>query len=152
MKDVDVVVCGADSLTVHGFVNKVGSTMLALLCKQHDTPLLVLSDTMKCTPGSINDIIYDLHVGSNRTTQLEEKDGREITDSWCQAGILPTSACSESQMPAKKLRVRNIYFEETPYNICGCTIITEKGMLDQESLKAIICKLSDEYRKAFLNT
>ena len=152
MNEVDVVVCGADSLTGDGFINKVGSTMLALLCKQHDTPLLVLSDMLKCTAGSINDIVYGSDIGASRVIQLEEKDGQEITDSWCQAGILPTSACSENQMPAMNLHVRNIYFEETPYNTCNCTIITEKGILDQESLKAMICKISDEYRKAFLNT
>eukprot|EP00890_Picochlorum_soloecismus_P005438 jgi/Picsp_1/5896/NSC_03253-R1_initiation factor 2b related protein len=149
MNHVDVVVCGADSLTLNGFVNKVGSTMLALLCKRHDIPLLVLSDTLKCTAGSINDIIYFSHIRTDRATQLEEKDGHEITDSWCQAGILPSSACSENQLQAMNLHVRNVYFEETPYNLCRCTIITEKGILDQESLREIICKNSEDYRTAF---
>ena len=151
IKEVVIVVCGADSLALHGFVNKVGSSMLALLCKQYDIPLLVLSDTLKCTAGSIKDILFVASTRTERTIEQEEKDKREVIDSWCQAGILPSYACSGIKLPdAMNLHVRNIYFEETPYNLCRCTIITEKGILNQESLKEIINSISEEYRTAFL--
>ncbi|MFH0928998.1 MAG: S-methyl-5-thioribose-1-phosphate isomerase [Candidatus Aenigmatarchaeota archaeon] len=47
IKDVDMVIVGTDAMRKEGFVNKIGTYMLALLCKEHSKPLYVVGDTLK---------------------------------------------------------------------------------------------------------
>lgn len=47
MKDVDVVLVGADALRKNGIVNKIGTSLLALSAKQHKKPFYVAANTLK---------------------------------------------------------------------------------------------------------
>jgi translation initiation factor 2B subunit (eIF-2B alpha/beta/delta family) len=47
----DMALVGADSLTVHGVINKVGTTCLALACRHTGTPCYVVADRHKWLPA-----------------------------------------------------------------------------------------------------
>jgi len=47
----DVALVGADSITVHGVINKLGTTCLALACRHRGTPCYVVADRHKWLPA-----------------------------------------------------------------------------------------------------
>jgi translation initiation factor 2B subunit (eIF-2B alpha/beta/delta family) len=47
----DMVLVGADSITIHGVVNKLGTTSLALACRHAGLPCYVVADHHKCFPA-----------------------------------------------------------------------------------------------------
>jgi translation initiation factor eIF-2B subunit delta len=47
----DVALVGADSITVHGLINKLGTTCLALVCRHRGTPCYVVADRHKWLPA-----------------------------------------------------------------------------------------------------
>jgi len=48
--NADLVLVGADGVCPEGLVNKVGTALLATLCKEHGKPLVVLCSTSKLIP------------------------------------------------------------------------------------------------------
>ncbi|MBN2203043.1 MAG: translation initiation factor eIF-2B [Candidatus Aenigmarchaeota archaeon] len=62
--DVDMVIVGTDAMRNEGFVNKIGTYMLALLCKEHKKPLYVVGDTLK--------------LDKRKYIQIEERDPDEV--------------------------------------------------------------------------
>ena len=47
MKDVDMVVIGADALRENGFANKIGTHILAEEARKHRKPFYVVANTLK---------------------------------------------------------------------------------------------------------
>ncbi len=47
MKDVDMVIVGADALRLSGFVNKIGTHILAEEARRHKKPFYVVANTLK---------------------------------------------------------------------------------------------------------
>tara|TARA_Y100000310_G_C20606498_1_gene775760 strand:+ start:547 stop:1353 length:807 start_codon:yes stop_codon:yes gene_type:complete len=52
-KKVTKIMIGADALTKHGIINKVGSGMLAELAKKHKIPLYIIADSWKFSSSKI---------------------------------------------------------------------------------------------------
>lgn len=141
----DIALCGADSLTAHGFVNKVGTHTLALHARQSKTHMIVLSDLMKASPGPVFDV-----VSGRETTefQSEEKGLEEVSDVWVTMGLLDREDVSINT-PGKALNVCNSYFEETPYELADM-IISHQGILTSKDIQDYIHELEGVYLSAFV--
>jgi translation initiation factor 2B subunit (eIF-2B alpha/beta/delta family) len=96
---------GADSMTVKGIVNKLGTTSLALVCRHVGIPCYVVGNRHKWFPAAAAPI--DL-------TQL--KPALEV---WCD--------------PPVGVSIRNAYFECTPMQLFS-DIIGEEGLQVPEDL------------------
>ena len=64
IKDVGIVIVGTDAMRKEGFVNKIGTYMLALLCKEHKKPMYVVGDTLK--------------LDMRKKIKIEERDPDEV--------------------------------------------------------------------------
>jgi len=100
MKDVDLVLVGADCITPYGLVSKVGTYGLAVSAKERGIQFYALCGTEKL-----------LGAGMAKKYRILKKDPREV---WPDA-------------PAG-VTVFNFYFDATPLNYLSA-IFTEEGML-----------------------
>jgi len=89
---------GADSLTMRGVVNKVGTRLVSLAAASYQLPCTLVSDSSKIWPEKAPFLPFAEH------------DPNEV---WPKA---PSS-----------VNVSNIYFDETPWE-CFSSIITERGL------------------------
>jgi ribose 1,5-bisphosphate isomerase len=105
MKDVNLVIVGADTITKNGdVVNKIGTSQIALVAKHFNVPFYVATQTLK----------YDKTKESGEDVPIEERAPSEIIE------------------PAKlpNVDIKNPIFDITkPGYITG--YITEKGLMKQ---------------------
>ena len=100
MKEVDLVLVGADCLTPLGLVNKVGTYGLAVSARERKVPFYALCGTEKL-----------LGAGMTKGFRILKKDPKEV---W--------------PYPAKGVEVLNFYYDITPLDFLA-GIITEEGMI-----------------------
>lgn len=100
MKDVDLVLVGADCLTPLGLVNKVGTYCLALSAKARNVPFYTLCGTEKLLGAKM--------LGGFR---ILKRDPREV---W--------------PHPAEGVEVLNFYFDTTPLELLTA-VVTEEGTI-----------------------
>ena len=100
MKDIDVVLVGADCITPYGLVAKVGTYSLALGAKEKGIPFYALCGTEKL-----------LGAGMAKKYRILRKEPREV---WPDA--------------PQGVEVFNFYFDATPLNYLT-SILTEEGIL-----------------------
>lgn len=104
--EAQAVLVGADALFPDGgFLNKVGTRLLALAARVEGIPLYVLADTLKVLPPSLA-----------RSPALEEGDPAEV---------LPAAGPG--------IEARNLYFEATPGRLVTA-YLTEDGLLRPSQL------------------
>jgi translation initiation factor 2B subunit (eIF-2B alpha/beta/delta family) len=96
----DLVMVGADAITVKGVVNKIGTYGLALAAKDKKIPFYVLAGREKFLPPPFSDAI-----------RIERKDPTEITRE-----SIPNTV------------VENCYFEFTPLDLIA-GVVTQGGVL-----------------------
>ncbi len=114
MKEVDVVVVGADTITVNGaLINKIGTSQIALAAKEARVPFMVATETYKFSPKTL---LGELVV-------IEERDVREVID-----GDL---------LEHPNVTVRNPAFDVTPRDYIDL-IITEIGAIPPEMAYIVI--------------
>jgi len=102
IKESDLVLIGADSILSCGSViNKMGTYLLALAAKEAKVPLYILGETAK----------IDIRSAQSSQIKLEEKEAGEI-----------------SAHNAANIKVRNIYFDITPFQLIT-GVITEAGII-----------------------
>jgi len=100
MKGVDLVLVGADCITLLGLVNKVGTYSLSLSAKEQGVPFYVLCGTEKL-----------LGAGMARGYRIVRRDPKEV---WLH--------------PPAGVNVFNFYFDTTPLDLLTA-IVTEEGMI-----------------------
>ena len=111
MKNVDLVVVGADALTSEGnVVNKIGSGTLALLAHEARKPFYVVSELLKFDPATLY----------GEYEKIEERSRNEV---WKEA-------------PAE-LNVRNPAFDVTPRDLIHC-VICEEGIVSPQSVAEVV--------------
>ena len=111
MRDVDLVVVGADAITSEGnVVNKIGSSTLAVLAKEARKPFYVVSELLKFDPATLY----------GEYEKIEERSRDEI---WKEA--------------PPELNVRNPAFDVTPRNLIH-GIICEEGIVSPQSVAEVI--------------
>jgi ribose 1,5-bisphosphate isomerase len=109
MKKVDLVVVGADAITVNGnLINKIGTSQLALAAHEARVPFMVAAETYKFSPRTL----------LGELVEIEERDPAEVL-----------GAEKMSQWPS--LKVRNPAFDITPHRYIDL-ICTEIGAIPPE--------------------
>lgn len=109
------IVVGADSILANGDVlNKAGTALLAWAGQGYHIPFYVCCESLKIAPYAWS--------GNHL---LEEKEPGEVLD-----------------QPIPGVRVRNFYFDHTPYNLVS-KIITERGLLQQSSIQEIAATVKE---------
>lgn len=96
----DLVMVGADAITLKGVVNKIGTYGLALAAKDKKIPFYVLAGKEKFLPAPLSDAI-----------RIEKKDPTEIT---------------QETMP--NVAVENCYFDFTPLELIT-GVVTQAGII-----------------------
>jgi len=105
--EIDLAVTGADRIAANGDVaNKIGTYMVAVLCRRHNLPFYVAA------PLST----IDLECPDGEHIPIEERPVREVTHVFDQTAIAPEG-----------IQVRNPAFDVTPAELVEA-IITEKGI------------------------
>jgi ribose 1,5-bisphosphate isomerase len=104
MKEVDLVVVGADSISVNGaLINKIGTSQLAMAAQEARRNLIVAAETYKFSPRTL----------LGEMVEIEDRSSDEVID----ADIL-------KDLP--NVKVRNPAFDVTPAEYIDL-IITEVG-------------------------
>ncbi len=110
--EIDLAIVGTDRTVANGDVaNKIGTYMLAVLCKENNVPFYVAAPLSS----------IDFSIPTGDLIPIEERGPEEVTHVF------------ESQIAPDGVKVRNIAFDVTPAKyVTG--IITEKGVFRPEDL------------------
>lgn len=115
MKDVDIVIMGADAVTVNGSViNKIGTSQLAMAAHEARTNVIIAAETYKFSPRSI----------LGELVEIEERNSDEVIS-------------REKLDEFSNVRVRNPAFDVTPREYIDL-ICTEVGAIPPEMAYIII--------------
>jgi len=115
MKDVDLVVVGADTVAVNGaIINKIGTSELALVAKESRVNVLVGAETYKFDPKTV----------SGELVRIEERDWREVIS-------------KEKLKEIGNIKIRNPAFDVTPPQYID-VIATERGVIPPQAAFLII--------------
>lgn len=115
MKEVDLVIMGADAVTVNGSViNKIGTSQLALAAHEARKNVIIAAETYKFNPKSL----------LGELVEIEERSSTEVISDEALEGLLNVS-------------VRNPAFDVTPREYVDL-ICTEVGAVPPEMAYVII--------------
>ena len=115
MKDVDIVVMGADAVTANGsIINKIGTSQIALCAHEARKNVIIAAETYKFSPGSLLGDLID----------IEERSSSEVIS-------------DEKLKGYKHVSVKNPAFDVTPREYVDL-ICTEVGAIPPEMAYIII--------------
>lgn len=115
MKEVDLVIVGADAVTVNGSViNKIGTSQLALVAREARKNVIIAAETYKFSSRTI----------SGELVEIEERDFSEVIS-------------KEKLGEFSNVSVRNPAFDVTPREYIDL-IVTEAGAIPPEMAYIII--------------
>ncbi len=115
MRDIDLVLVGADTVTSDGVViNKIGTSQVALIADEARTPFMVCAETYKFSPRTVSGELVDI-----------EQRGRE-------------EVVEDGEIP-EDVKVFNPVFDATPPKYID-SIITEVGLIPPYAAYEIIVK------------
>ena len=115
MKDVDLVIMGADAVTVNGSViNKIGTSQVALAAHEARKNVIIAAETYKFSPATLLGELVD----------IEERDSAEVISNEKLGGL--SNVC-----------VKNPAFDVTPREYIDL-ICTEAGAIPPEMAYVII--------------
>jgi len=118
LDEVNHVFVGADSIAADGsVVNKIGTSGLAVLARERDTPVVVAAATLKLDPATL----------SGATVDIETREESEV---------LPTDERAE----VGDVSVANPAFDVTPPRYVDA-IVTERGQFPPESIVVLMREL-----------
>ncbi|MDW5561912.1 MAG: ribose 1,5-bisphosphate isomerase [Methanomassiliicoccus sp.] len=115
MKEVDVVLVGADTICSNGaLINKIGTSQVALAASEARVPFIVCAETYKFSPKTVH----------GELVEIEERDASEVVD----PRLIPSG-----------VRVRNPVFDATPAEYID-SIVTEVGLISPYAAYEVIVK------------
>ncbi len=115
MKEVDLVIMGADAVTVNGsIINKIGTSQLAMAAHEARKNVIIAAETYKFSPGTL----------LGELVEIEERDSEEVLS-------------REKLSELSKVTVRNPAFDVTPREYIDL-ICTEAGAIPPEMAYVII--------------
>ena len=115
MKDIDVVLVGADTICSNGaLINKIGTSQVALAANEARVPFIVCAETYKFSPKTL--------VGE--MVEIEERGAGEVVD----PKLIPPNVA-----------VRNPVFDATPAEYID-SIVTEIGLISPYAAYEVIVK------------
>ncbi|KAL4433767.1 hypothetical protein ABPG75_000208 [Micractinium tetrahymenae] len=139
VREADLVLVGADAITASAAVNKAGTYLLALAAKAAGVPMWAVADSGKLSPGPLAALA--LPAAAQQVAQQAQQQGHEemaaeeVTAAW-------------GRPAPQGVRVRNIYFEDTPLDLLA-GVVTEEGRLDGTGIEAALAARRQQYRTAF---
>ncbi|RME55084.1 hypothetical protein D6777_01675 [Candidatus Woesearchaeota archaeon] len=108
IKNADMVLLGADSITTTKVINKIGSELAAEVAKKYDVPVYICASSFKFNPETLY----------GKQEVIEERSSKEV---W--------------QKPPKNVMIKNYAFEKINFdNITA--IVSDLGVLDPETFVA----------------
>lgn len=111
MNNIDMVIVGADAITSEGnFINKIGTSMIALAAKEARTPFYVVSELLKFDPATM----YGDY------EKIEERNFDEV---W--------------KTPPKKLNIKNPAFDVTRRDFIH-GVICEEGIISPHLIAEVV--------------
>jgi len=121
MKDIDIVIVGADTICSNGaLINKIGTAQIALAAHEARVPFLVAAETFKFSPKTMY----------GELVEIEERDSSEVV----KPGEVPEGT-----------RILNPVFDATPAEYIDA-IVTEVGVVPPSAAYEIIVKeLGQDY-------
>ncbi|HUV24873.1 MAG TPA: ribose 1,5-bisphosphate isomerase [Methanomassiliicoccales archaeon] len=121
MKDIDLVLVGADTITSNGAViNKIGTSQIALVAHEARVPFVVCAETYKFSPMTL----------TGKPVEIEERGSEEVAG----PGELPNT-----------VKVLNPVFDATPPEYIDY-IVTEIGLIPPSaSYEVIVRMLGQEF-------
>lgn len=108
IKEVDMVVVGADALRLEGLVNKIGTRLLATAASSAHKPFYVVANSLK--------------LDTRENFKIEERSGREIF----------RKIIDKEKIIG--IEIRNPAFDITPWELVT-SVITERGIISPEKIK-----------------
>jgi ribose 1,5-bisphosphate isomerase len=115
MKDIDLVIMGADAVTANGSViNKIGTSQVALAAHEARKNVIIAAETYKFSPGTL----------LGELVEIEERDSDEVIS-------------KEKLSEFSNVRVKNPAFDITPREYIDL-ICTEVGAIPPEMAYVII--------------
>jgi methylthioribose-1-phosphate isomerase len=115
--EIDLAIVGTDRTARNGDVaNKIGTYMVAVLCRTHKIPFYVAAPLSS----------IDFSISSGKEIPIEERSPEEVTHVFGRCRIAPDGA-----------KARNIAFDVTPRKYVTA-IITEKGAFRPGDIKGIM--------------
>lgn len=115
MRDIDLVLVGADTVASDGVViNKIGTSQIALIADEARTPFIVCAETYKFSPWTVSGELVD----------IEQRERDEVVD--------------QGEIP-EEVEVFNPVFDATPPKYID-SIITEVGLIPPYAAYEIIVK------------
>ncbi|HDI31576.1 MAG TPA: ribose 1,5-bisphosphate isomerase [Thermofilum sp.] len=113
MKDVDKVIVGADTIAANGaVVNKIGTSLIALIASEANVDFLVMAETYKFSPATL----------LGEYVKIEERSPEEVIPELSEL---------------KGIKVRNPAFDVTPPEYITA-IITEIGIIPPQASALVI--------------
>jgi ribose 1,5-bisphosphate isomerase len=115
MKDLDLVLVGADTIASNGaLINKIGTSQVALVANEARVPFTVCAETFKFSPRTIY----------GELVKIEERDATEVVK---EGEVLP------------QVKVFNPVFDATPPEYID-SIVTEVGVIPPYAAYQVIVK------------
>lgn len=116
MKDIDMVLVGADTISSNGAVmNKIGTSQIALVAHEARVPFVVCAETYKFSPMTL----------TGKPVEIEERGSEEVARS----GELPDT-----------VKVLNPVFDATPPEYIDY-IVTEIGLIPPSASYEVIVRM-----------
>jgi ribose 1,5-bisphosphate isomerase len=116
MKDIDIVLVGADTISSNGAViNKIGTSQIALVAHEARVPFVVCAETYKFSPMTL----------TGKPVEIEERGSEEVA----RPGELPDT-----------VKVLNPVFDATPPEYIDY-IITEIGLIPPSASYEVIVRM-----------
>lgn len=111
IKDVDMVIVGADALRLEGLVNKIGTKLIATAASSAHKPFYVVASSLK--------------LDRRENFKIEERPVKEI---------FRKITYQEKIKGIKGIEIRNPAFDITPWELVTA-VITERGMILPDRIK-----------------
>ncbi|GJQ10109.1 hypothetical protein GpartN1_g4867.t1 [Galdieria partita] len=136
MRDVNIVLCGAEGLMSTGAViSGLGTACVALVAKEYHVPVMITSQTIKFSERGHLDAICFNEIGNP-----DELIGHEGSD-WFMTGVHNekkfANMLKENWKEMKNLKVLNLYYDLTPVEFIDA-VITEIGIIPPSSVPVVL--------------
>ena len=138
MKEVSKVLLGASAMLANGnVISRVGTSMVAVMARQYNVPVLVCCETYKFSEKVMLDSICSNELGDPDELVVDQRSLSELSHRCC-----PNDRSLADWRDTKDMKLLNLVYDLTPADLI-VLVVTELGYLPPSSVPVVI----REYRK-----
>ena len=138
MKEVSKVLLGASAMLANGnVISRVGTSMVAVMARQYNVPVLVCCETYKFSEKVMLDSICSNELGDPDELVVDQRSLPELSHRCC-----PNDRSLADWRDTKDMKLLNLVYDLTPADLI-VLVVTELGYLPPSSVPVVI----REYRK-----